>query len=179
MALSRESRGLRASWEVIKTLGGILLLWAVFLIVLPIGVSIIEVRSGIQRFPGLAVAAAIAMPIFALLGLWAAVTLAIAATDAAQPGDAHNRLVVSGPYAYVRNPLVIAAMGQGAAIALAFGSLLVSLYMVILAVAWHGFWRPREEQRLRARYGARWDRYMREVKSLRPRLRPYSTMSKS
>jgi protein-S-isoprenylcysteine O-methyltransferase Ste14 len=172
---SAPPRSLRAAWEVVKTLGGIVLLWAVFLIVLPLGVSVIEVRLGIQRFPGLAVLATIAMPIFALLGLWAAMTLAIEAAASALRGDTGDRLVVSGPYAYVRNPLMISAMGHGAAIALAFGSLMVSLYMVICAVLWHGFWRPLEEQRQRERHGARWERYMREVKSLRPRLRPYGT----
>ena len=47
------------------------------------------------------------------------------------PLDQTNRLVVSGPYYYVRNPMAIAGIGQGLSVALIFQSLPVGIYSLL------------------------------------------------
>jgi protein-S-isoprenylcysteine O-methyltransferase Ste14 len=172
-SIYREARPAAAWWNVFKTLLEILFLWFVFLIALPIGISIIEVELAIQRFPGQPLPAVPALALFTLLGLWAALTLAIAGRGTPLPVDEARRLVVRGPYAYVRNPLVISALGQGAAIAVALGSIPVSIYITLLAVWWYYWARPIEEEHLKERYGKAWEQYAGAVRAFRPRRRPF------
>jgi protein-S-isoprenylcysteine O-methyltransferase Ste14 len=160
-------------WNVTKTVLEILAFWFIFLIALPIGISVIEVQLAMQRFPGYPVIASILLGLFSLLGIWAALTLAVAGRGTPLRVDEARRLVVTGPYAYVRNPLAISALGQGTALVLALGSYPVMAY-VFAAGLWVYFYsRPREERHLKQRYGNRWMDYQREVRAFRPRLTPY------
>lgn len=172
-SIYRPARPARAWWNVLKTLVGIVLLWFVFIIALPIVISIIEVELAIQRFPGFPIVAAAALGLFALLGIWAALTLAIEGRGTPLPVDEARRLVVTGPYAYVRNPLTISAVGQGAAIGLGFGSVPVLIYVAVLTVWWQFYARKREEAHLEDMFGKRWLDYRDQVRAVRPRPRPY------
>jgi protein-S-isoprenylcysteine O-methyltransferase Ste14 len=172
--LFRPARRATVWWNVTKTLLEILALWFVFLLALPIGISVIEVELAMQRFPGYPVVAAILLAVSSLLGIWAALTVAVAGRGTPLPVDEARRLVVTGPYAYVRSPLAIAALGQGTAIVLALGSYPVMAY-VFAAGLWVYFYaRPRQESHFRRRYGKRWLDYEKEVRAFRPRLRPYT-----
>jgi protein-S-isoprenylcysteine O-methyltransferase Ste14 len=169
----RRARPAGGWWNVTKTLLEILVFWFVVLIALPIAISIVEVELAVQRFPGFPALSATLLGLFSLLGIWAALTIAIAGRGTPLPLDEARRLVTSGPYAYVRNPMAIAIAGQGAAIVLALGSIPVMLYFLIL-IAWMYFYsRPREERHLRERFGQRWTDYRKHVRAYRPRLTPY------
>jgi protein-S-isoprenylcysteine O-methyltransferase Ste14 len=170
----RPTSGRRA-WNLTKTIVQLVCFWFVFLFALPIGISIVEIELGIQRFPPQMILAAIALPLFTLLSVWAAVTLSLAGDGTPLPLDRARRLVVRGPYAFVRNPLIIATLGQAAAVAVALGSLPVSAYVLIGAVAWYFFIRPAEERELAERFGQDWKRYAAEVRVWRPRVRPYQS----
>jgi protein-S-isoprenylcysteine O-methyltransferase Ste14 len=98
-------------------------------------------------------------------------TLAIAGRGTPLPVDEARRLVVTGPYAYVRNPLIIAALGQGTAIGLAFGSVPVLLYVAVSGAWWYFYARPREEAHLHDRFGKRWLDYRNNVRGFRPGLK--------
>jgi protein-S-isoprenylcysteine O-methyltransferase Ste14 len=161
-------------WNVTKTVLEILAFWFIFLIALPIGISVIEVQLAIQRFPGYPVIASILLGLFSLLGIWAALTLAVAGRGTPVPMDEARRLVTTGPYAYVRNPLAISALGQGTAIVLALGSYPVMAYVFAAGLWVYYYSRPREERHLKERYGSRWMEYQRQVRAFRPRLRPYA-----
>lgn len=167
----RTARPARTWWNVTKTLIEIACLWFVFIITVPIGISVLEVQLAIQRFPGFPRTAGLGLALFALLGLWAAITLAIEGRGTPLPLDGARRLVVSGPYAYVRNPLVISAVGQGAAVGLAFGSIPVLIYVAVAAAWWHFVARKREEAHLEHLFGAEWRRYRDRVRAIRPRFR--------
>lgn len=84
-----------------------------------------------------------------------------------------ERLVVMGPYRYVRNPMYIAVLlmivGQG----LFFGSPAILIYAACVGAAFHTFVLVYEEPTLRRRYGAEYDAYTREVHRWRPRLAPW------
>jgi protein-S-isoprenylcysteine O-methyltransferase Ste14 len=161
-------------WNVTKTLLGILAFWFIFLIALPIGISVIEVQLAMQRFPGYPAFASILLGLFALLGLWAALTIAVAGHGTPLPMDEARSLVTTGPYAYVRNPLAISVLGQGTALVLALGSYPVMAYVFAAGLWVYYYARPREERHLKERYGDRWMKYQREVRAFRPRLRPYA-----
>jgi protein-S-isoprenylcysteine O-methyltransferase Ste14 len=88
------------------------------------------------------------------------------------PYDPPERLVTSGPYAYLRNPMQASMAGAylvltvldlrfaaGAATCVAYGAGLAS---------WH------EDGRLAARFGTGWTAYRGEVRAWLPRLRPYA-----
>jgi protein-S-isoprenylcysteine O-methyltransferase Ste14 len=169
----RPARPARAWWNVTKTLVEIAFLWFTFIIVIPIAISIVEVELAMQRFPGFPVLSAIGLLGFALLGLWAALTLAIQGRGTPLAVDGARRLVVTGPYAFVRNPLVISAVGQGVAIGVGFGSGPILIAVTVAAAWWHFSARKREEAHLANVFGKQWKQYARHVRAIRPRVRPY------
>ena len=172
MADVRVSHGRRV-WNLIKTVVLLVCFWAIFLIMLPLGVSIVEVELGIQRFPPVPLVAATLLLLGTLLSIWAAVTMALVGDGTPLPTDATRRLVVRGPYAFVRNPLVIAALIQGVGMGIALGSIPVLAYVTLGGAFWYFFLRPAEERSLAERFGAEWKRYVSEVRAWRPRVRPY------
>ena len=84
-----------------------------------------------------------------------------------------QRLVVEGPYRYVRNPLYVTDFSLILGTALLCGSwalvLLAALYLIQLALQL-----PLEERELRQRFGDTYRRYCRLVPRFVPRLRPVS-----
>lgn len=101
-----------------------------------------------------------------LLGLliraWAAGTI-----------EKHQRLTVTGPYAFTRNPLYLGSFLLGLGVAVATGRLL----LVGVVVIFFGFLYIRtireEEQALEELYGETYREYCRAVPAFLPRLTPY------
>ena len=62
-------------------------------------------------------------------------------------------LVRAGAYGYVRNPMAVAGIGQGVAVALGLVSWLVLANAVSGALLWHFGIRQVEERDLAARFG--------------------------
>ena len=79
-------------------------------------------------------------------------------------------LVLSGPYKYVRNPMAVAGISQGLAVAIWLGSWSVLAYSFAGGVFWHTVLRPPEERDLLARFGTSYESYRRAVPLWRPRL---------
>jgi len=111
----------------------------------------------------------LAVPLVA--GLAAVREFAVSGRGTPLPYDPPKRLIVSGPYAYLRNPMQTAMAGAylvlavldvrfaaAAAVCFAYGAGLAS---------WH------EGAQLTARYGAGWTAYHAHVPAWIPRLRPY------
>jgi protein-S-isoprenylcysteine O-methyltransferase Ste14 len=84
-----------------------------------------------------------------------------------------ERLVVGGPYRYVRNPMYVGLVGAvlGQALLLARPVLLGYALVVWLVVA--AFVRGYEEPTLAQTYGGSYDEYGRAVRGWIPRLRPW------
>jgi protein-S-isoprenylcysteine O-methyltransferase Ste14 len=90
------------------------------------------------------------------------------------PWDPTRRLVVLGPYRYVRNPMIsgVVAILVGETLAFWSGALLVWT-AVVFAV--NAIYMPLvEEPDLRLRFGADYDRYRENVRRWVPRLRPWT-----
>ncbi len=82
-----------------------------------------------------------------------------------------ERLVVTGLYRYVRNPMYLAVLSTIVGQALILGQLVLFIYVLPVGVAFVAFVRGYEEPTLRRRYGAEYESYQRAVPGWWPRLR--------
>ena len=101
--------------------------------------------------------------IFGLLGLSSAWFMASEGRGTPLPLDQANRLVVCGPYRYVRNPMAIAGVCQCLALALVYQSWVLVVYAVLGAAAWQMAVRPIEENELLERFGEEYQEYRQRV----------------
>ena len=84
-----------------------------------------------------------------------------------------ERLVVSGAYRYVRNPMYVTVASVIGGQALLSPSFAIVLYLALFAVAVTTFVRLYEEPTLRAAHGESYQRYQHAVPRWVPRLRPW------
>lgn len=89
------------------------------------------------------------------------------------PTAAPERLVVGGPYRYVRNPMYVALLATIAGQALYLGRFVLLLYSAIVWLVTATFVRWYEEPALARRFGADYAAYRRAVPAWVPRLRPW------
>ena len=156
-----------------KTLVQIVCVWSITLVAFPL---LLLRAFGELTLPGgprlmLSILLFIA---FSALGLTSAYVMVRRGKGTPLPLDQTQHLVVAGPYAYVRNPMAVAGVGQGLAVALAFGSLAVLAYALLGGVLWHYVVRPVEERDLRERFGEAYAAYRAAVRCWWPRGAAYS-----
>lgn len=82
-----------------------------------------------------------------------------------------HRLITSGPYAYVRNPIYAAMIPMLVGTAIAFSSPAVLLACLALYVAGTRIRIASEERLMASAFGEEWNAYRRRVPALVPRLR--------
>lgn len=113
----------------------------------------------------------VALP--ALIGVSAVQEFAQRGGGTPLPFDPPRRLVTSGPYAYVANPMQLSM----ALVMLGWGALLHSPWVAlggVMSVAYaFGLAEPDERADLTARFGKPWRAYRRQVRAWVPRWRPY------
>jgi protein-S-isoprenylcysteine O-methyltransferase Ste14 len=90
------------------------------------------------------------------------------------PWDPTRRLVVEGPYRYVRNPMITAVLTILAGEALLLGSPAIAIEFGVVFAINAVYFPLSEEPGLRRRFGAEYDEYARNVPRWIPRLRPWS-----
>lgn len=167
----RRARPAAASWNLAKTMMQVVVFWGLFLFVLPPFVVTLAATFGYEPHPSLYLRA-IAVALFALasaLGLLSAVTMAVRGSGTPLPLDAPRALVMTGPYAWVRNPMAVAGLAQGGAVALWHGSIAVLFYVVAGGVLWHVVVRPLEEADLLREFGPAFIEYRDRVRLWVPR----------
>ena len=84
-----------------------------------------------------------------------------------------ERLVVSGAYRYVRNPMYVAVIGAILGQALLLGQTALLSYAALVALFTVSFVRLYEEPVLRRQFGEQYEAYRRAVPGWVPRLRPW------
>ena len=89
------------------------------------------------------------------------------------PTACARQLVVAGPYAYVRNPMAVFGLAQGAAVGIALGSWLVLAYVAAGGLLWNAVVRPAEEADMERRFGDAYRRYREQVRCWVPRRASY------
>jgi protein-S-isoprenylcysteine O-methyltransferase Ste14 len=174
-ALLRQAAPASARWNTAKTFAQMAVFWSTLLFLVPWLIRLLELRLGVPSFgaAGLRVAAAVLFVSMGALGVWSAVVMARVGQGTPLPIDSPRQLVVSGPYAYVRNPMAIASLGQGAAVGLWLGSPLVLVYVAIGGWMWQFLARPVEEQDLARHFGAEYQAYRDAVRCWLPNRMPF------
>jgi protein-S-isoprenylcysteine O-methyltransferase Ste14 len=85
-----------------------------------------------------------------------------------------KRLVVSGSYRYVRNPMYVGVLAMIVGQALVFGSIALLAYAVLMWLIVHLFVVLYEERVLGAAYGAQYHAFRANVPRWLPRLSPWT-----
>lgn len=171
----RKAAETSTGWILVKTFTQIIVVWAIILVILPYVITIVEDKLGIARFefPFQKPAAAILFAAISSVGVFSAYIMAKIGKGTPLPLDHATKLVVRGPYSFVRNPMAVSGVGQGLAVALFLGSPLVAIYALMGSMIWQLIFRPLEEENLRQRFGAEYDDYCSATKCWIPRSTRY------
>ena len=156
---------------VFWTLGQTVIFWGTFLWVLPLGIVELEQHLAWKdfRFPFQAETSTTLFLAASGLGIWSGITMAVYGDGTPLPTATCPRLVIAGPYRYVRNPMALAGITQGFAVGIYLGSYLVVAYSLLGAVFWHFLVRPSEERDLADRFGDSYHQYCSSVRLWIPR----------
>lgn len=113
----------------------------------------------VQQVAGMVVGAA-----GAAIALWCIFTFAFIGRGTPAPFDPPRRLVIRGPYRFVRNPMYIGAGLALASAALFYESLPLLGYTGLFVLATHLFVVWYEEPTLRRTFGQEYETYCRQVR---------------
>lgn len=128
--------------------------------------------SGIRRPPvigGTQIVGMIATGLGAAVALWCVFTLVRIGHGTPAPFDPPRRLVIRGPYRFVRNPMYIGAGFVLAGVALYYQSMPLLIYSAIFLLIAHLFVIVYEEPTLRRMFGPEYNEYRRRVRRWWPR----------
>jgi protein-S-isoprenylcysteine O-methyltransferase Ste14 len=118
----------------------------------------------VQQIAGMIVGA-----IGAAVALWCILTFATLGRGTPAPFDPPRRLVIQGPYRFVRNPMYIGAGLALAGAALFYESWSLLVYTVIFFLITHLFVLLYEEPALQQTFGQEYETYRSRVRRWRPR----------
>ena len=162
--------------DVLFTLIQMVVFWGVFLVVVPGLVALLERRWRLAAtFPAATVPVGICLLVLAsALGVASAIVMSTRGHGTPLPSAMPNRLVVAGPYRWVRNPMAVAGIVQGVAVSLILSSWLVVVYAVVGSALWNYAIRPQEEADLLKRFGMQFADYHKSVRCWIPRVRRWT-----
>lgn len=164
------------SWLVIKTAVHLAVVWIVALYFVPR--LIITWQSAMEWhalfFEPQQSLALVLMAAASAVSLWSALLLAVLGRGTPARIDAPRHLVITGPYAWVRNPMVVSGLVQGVAVSLYTGSALILIVLMLAAVFWHFVRRRDEEHDLQRVFGRSYELYRRSVRCWMPRRRRWA-----
>ena len=159
-AFFRTSKSNSTTRNGLKTVLQIITVWLVTLVLFPYVILVgtgqdVAIQRSLRLLVGVAVFAA-----SSLLGLASAFVMVRDGEGTPLPLDQTNRLVTSGVYGHLRNPMAVAGVGQS----FAYQSVPLLLYTIIGAVLWNWVVRPLEEQDMLSRFGQEYSRYRDKVR---------------
>ena len=99
-----------------------------------------------------------------VIALWCIFTFVFVGKGTPAPIDPPRRLVIRGPYRFVRNPMYIGAGLVLAGLAIFYGSISVAIYAGLFLLAAHIFVVAYEEPTLRRTFGQEYDAYCARVR---------------
>ena len=89
------------------------------------------------------------------------------------PWDPTTKLIITGPYAYVRNPMITGVILILASEALMLDSLAIGIWAVVFLIINMLYFPLSEEPGLRKRFGKEYEEYCKNVPRFIPRLTPW------
>jgi len=161
-----------AAPHVVSTFGQIAVFWGLFLVVIPLIAGFLEQRWAIA-LPVPAFVAPVGVAVLGLasaLGIWSAIVMSTLGNGTPLPSAMPTSLVIAGPYRWVRNPMAVAGIVQGAAVGLILSSWVVVVYAIAGSLVWNYAIRPHEEADLEHRFGDEFRRYRDAVRCWLPRV---------
>jgi protein-S-isoprenylcysteine O-methyltransferase Ste14 len=173
MILIRVAKPASRLRNLAKTAAQVALIWTSALYIAPQIITMLERRAGLPVLVPCPIAGWLLFSLASSLGLWSGWTMAWYGEGTPLPLDTARRLVIRGPYPWIRNPMAVAGLAQGAAVGLILGSYSVLLYSLAGVAAWQFGARPIEERDLALRFGQEYQAYRRSVPCWLPRLTPY------
>lgn len=105
--------------------------------------------------------------------LWCVYAFLVAGKGTLAPWDPPKRLVVTGLYRRMRNPMYAGVLLLVVGWGLFLSSPLLYLYACVLALAFHIRVVQYEEPRLKIRFGDQWESYRRDVPRWLPKIFPW------
>lgn len=163
------------SAHVTRTTVQVIVFWGLFLAVFPVIIAFVERRWNLHlplpdaaRWAGVVVLLAASA-----LGIWSAASMSTRGEGTPLPSATARKLVIAGPYRFVRNPMALAGIAQGVAVGLILDSWLVVVYALCGSLVWNWVVRPLEEADLKGRFGEAYSEYVRGVQCWAPRLTPF------
>ncbi|MFN0058663.1 MAG: methyltransferase family protein [Planctomycetota bacterium] len=169
--------------NALKTAAQIVVIWGVFLFLIPWLCWRLEQHFGFEGWQfGGTVKNWFAVALFAcasVVGLSSSYVMVRYGEGTPFPFDAARRLVVRGPYRFVRNPMALAGILQGVSVAVFLGSPFTIAYALAGAPFWNYLIRPWEERDLERRLGAEYRAYRDAVNCWWPRRRPFVTEART
>ena len=165
----RESKSDKSLINGLKTIILIFCVWLITLVIIP---SIILHSLTENPIEGNHAFLSFTLFIgFSLIGLSSAFVFVTIGKGTPLPLDQTKKLVVSGPYKFVRNPMAVAGIGQGICISIYFESIYILAYSLFGAFIWHFVVRPIEEKNLLLRFGEEYADYKKSVKCWIPKIK--------
>ena len=115
------------------------------------------------------VAGMIIVTIGTAIAFWCVLALVFIGKGTPAPFDPPRKLVIRGPYRFVRNPMYIGAGMTIAGVALYYESLSIFIYTALFFLITHLFVVLYEEPTLRRTFGAEYEAYFRRVRRWLPK----------
>lgn len=167
----RAAAPTRARGLVTRTAIQVLVFSLVFLVVLPIIIVLLEMRWGLHVAfpPAVRIGGALLFVAAFSLSMWSAASMSVQGAGTPLPSAMPRRLVIAGPYRFVRNPMAVGGIAQGVAVGVMLGSWLVIIYALSGSLVWNALVRPLEEADLEERFGAAFRDYRARVSCWVPR----------
>jgi len=143
-------------------------MWGTFLVIIPLAIAAVETFLGWNtqwiHFPFQTFLAVVLFAIGGATGLSANAAMNRFGDGTPLPSDCPHKLVLVGPYRYLRNPMAFGGILQGVAVAVLIGSPLILVYALAGGIMWEILVRPLEEVYLESEFG---DDYLAYAKSVR------------
>ena len=158
-----------------KSLAQTLVIWAVFLFLIPWCVVALQLSLGIVLWePGVwKIVAVVVFWIAACSGFHCGWMFVRYGGGTPLPLDQTTRLTVLGLYRFIRNPMAVLGILQGVMLGLYLGSWPVMAYSLFGTVAWEFLARPYEDADLLRRFGGEFEEYRSAVRCWLPTMKPY------
>lgn len=171
----RTSKEGNTRWILVKTFAQITVVWSMILLVLPLIIVRIESKIGIPQFgfPMQIPLMGIVFVLVSSIGISSAIVMSKIGRGTPLPLDAAPKMVVSGVYGYVRNPMAISGIGQGLVVGFMLGSPLVIAYALTGGIIWQLIYRRLEEDDLVERFGSDYESYRDSVRCWIPNFARY------
>jgi protein-S-isoprenylcysteine O-methyltransferase Ste14 len=154
--------------HLLHSLAQLVVFWSAFLVAVPLAIAWAEHRLRLE-WPALdsrviALAGVVVLVLASTVGLWSCFSMALLGDGTPLPAATGRRLVVAGPYRFVRNPMAVAGAFQTVGAGGYLGSWLVVLSALAGGVIWNTFIRPEEEADLARRFGPPYELYRDRVR---------------